>query len=59
MGLLKQIIVQESGLHIWNSHFAELYNILKVLVCPDLVLTILTGLDLVISNLEILARDYF
>ena len=59
VGLLKQIIVQESGLHTWNLHFAEWDNILKVLVCPDFILTILTDLESVISKLENLARDYF
>ena len=59
VGLLKQIIVQESGLHTWNLHFAEWDNILTVLVCPDFILTILTDLESVISKLENLARDYF
>ena len=34
--LLKQIILQETSLCIWNSRFSDWEIILRVLVCPDL-----------------------
>ena len=35
--LLKQIILQENNLRIWNSRFSDWEMILRVLVCQDLI----------------------
>ena len=59
MKSLKQTVMQEASSSIWDLHFTDWENILKVLVCPDIIRKIIPELTSIISKTEQIARGYF
>ena len=56
--LLKQTIMQEAGLCTRNLHCSAWDILLRVLVCPDIIDTMIPELVPVIPKIEQISRDY-
>ena len=57
-GQLKKSIIDNSDAYMWNTHFSDWENFLRIIICPDIILVIVPELFSVISSVEDVSRDY-
>ena len=58
---LKNIIIDNSDICVWKTHFSNWDNLLRIIIrfCPDVIWVMVPELSSVISSVEDLSRDYF
>ena len=58
-GQLKKIIIDNSDIYIWKTHFSDWESFLRTIICPDIIRVMIPELSCVISSLEAISRDNF
>ena len=56
---LKKIIIDNSDIYIWKTHFSDWESFLRIIICPDIIRVMIPELSCVIGSLEAISRDYF
>ena len=56
---LKKIIIDNSDIYIWKTHFSDWESFLRIIICPDIIQVMIPQLSCVIGSLEAISRDYF
>ena len=56
---LKNIIIDNSDICVWKTHFSNWDNLLRIIICPDVIRVMVPELSSVISSVEDLSRDFF
>ena len=56
---LKNIIIDNSDICVWKTHFSNWDTLLKIIICPDVIRAMVPELSSVISSVEDLSRDCF
>ena len=56
---LKNIIIDNSDICVWKTHFSNWDNLLRIIICPDVIRVMIPELSSVISSVEDLSRDCF
>ena len=55
----KNIIIDNIDICVWMTHFSNWDNLLRVIICPDVIRFMVPELSSVISSVEDLSRDCF
>ena len=55
----KKIIIDNSDIYIWKTHFSDWESFLRIIICPYIILVMVPDLSYVISSVEMISRDYF
>ena len=58
-GQLKKIIIDNSDIYIWKTHFSDWESFLRIIICPDIICVMVPELSCVLSSVEEISRDYF
>ena len=56
---LMNLVVGNSNISVWNSHFREWESFLRIIICPDNIRHMVPELSTVINSVEELSRDFF
>ena len=56
---LKNIIIDNSDICVWKTHFSNWDNLLRIIICPDVIRVMVPELSSVVSSVEDLSRDCF
>ena len=56
---LKNIIIDNGNICVWKTHFSNWDNLLRIIICPDVIRVMVPELSSVISLVEDLSRDCF
>ena len=56
---LKNIIIDKSDICVLKAHFSNWDNVLRIIICPDIIRVMVPELSSVISSVEDLSKDCF
>ena len=56
---LMNLVIDNSNIDVWNSHFREWESFLRIIICPDNIWNMVPELSTVINSVEELFRDFF
>ena len=59
MKQLKETVIPESNLSVWDCYFTNWLNILKILLCPDFIHRIVPELSISILKIEVISSEFF